>query len=93
MKEWVKVFDETITVEESTNNITRPLLQSCKGMTEMYALFSITANEDETDKTGNDNGSFFIGYMGASYGRLCDMSNNCDVIVHSTHANDKFTFF
>lgn len=93
MKEWVKIFDETITVAELTNKITRPLLQSCKGMTEMYALLSITANENESDKTGNDNGILFIGYMGVSYGRLCDMSNNCDVIVHSTHINDKFTFF
>lgn len=93
MKEWVKIFDETITVAEPTKKITRPLLQSCKGMTEMYALLSITANKDETDKTGNDNGILFIGYMGVSYGRLCDMSNNCDVIVHSTHVNEKFTFF
>lgn len=93
MKEWIKIFDETIKVAESTQKITRPLLQSCEGMTEMYALLSITANEDETDKKGNDNGALFIGYMGVSYGRLCDMSNSCDVIVHSTHVNDKFTFF
>lgn len=93
VKEWVKIFDETITVAESTNKITRPLLQSCEGMTEIYASLSITANEDETDQTGNDNGNLSVGYMGVSYGRLCDMSKGFDIIVHSTYVNDKFTFF
>lgn len=93
VKEWVKIFDETITVAESTNKITRPLLQSCEGMTEMYAFLTIKVNKDETNPEGNDNGNLYIGNMGVSYGRLCDMSNDCDVIVHSTHVNDKFTFF
>lgn len=93
MKEWIKIFDETITVTEPTQNITKPLLQSCEGMTEMYAILSITANEDETDKTGNDNSMLYIGKMGVNYGRLFDMSKDGEVILHSTYCNDNLTFF
>ena len=78
--EWKTLFKGTITPTEAVNSMSADLLESCEGMNEFLVWFSNTKNEVESP--GNDNGQIQVGKATYDYGRLGDLSNANEKIIH-----------
>lgn len=77
---WKTLFNGTIAPTEAVNSMSADLLESCEGMNEFIVWFYNTKNEAESP--GNDNAQIQVGKASYDYGRLGDLTNVNEKIIH-----------
>lgn len=77
---WKTLFNGTIAPTEAVNSMSADLLESCEGMNEFLIWFYNTKNEAESP--GNDSAHIQVGKASYGYGRLGDLTNVNEKIIH-----------
>lgn len=86
-KEFVLLYDNTITLTEPVKTITDRLLVSCEDMTEFVGYGSYTANLNT--ETGNDRMNFKVGKVGLGGGQLADPNGDRNFMFKAEVCGDR----
>lgn len=86
-KEFVLLYDNTITLTEPVKTITDRLLVSCEDMTEFVGYGSYTANLNT--ETGNDRMNFKVGKVGLGGGQLEDPNGDRNFMFKAEVCGDR----
>lgn len=86
-KEFVLLYDNTITLTEPVKTITDSLLVSCEDMTEFVGYGSYTANLNT--ETGNDRMNFKVGKVELGGGQLEDPNGNRNFMFKAEVCGDR----